>query len=87
MAAGVRPITTGGNGAEQQLTGGGQLPLNTWSHVAVTLSGTTGTLYLNGRPVSTNPNMTLHPSALGNTNQNWITLDHPRCPTSSRSLH
>jgi hypothetical protein len=65
-------ITNSGNGAEQQLTGGGQLPLNTWSHVAVTLSGTTGTLYLNGNPVATNPNMTLHPSSLGSTNQNWI---------------
>ncbi|MEV6850517.1 arabinofuranosidase catalytic domain-containing protein [Actinoplanes sp. NPDC051411] len=65
-------ITTGGNGAEQDLTGGGQLPLNTWSHVAVTLSGTTGTLYLNGTPVATSANMTLKPSALGNTNQNWI---------------
>jgi hypothetical protein len=71
--AGLRfAITTGGGGAEQQLTGGGQLPLNTWSHVAVTLSGTTGTLYLNGTAVATNPNMTLHPSTLGNTNQNWI---------------
>ncbi|HET7469065.1 MAG TPA: arabinofuranosidase catalytic domain-containing protein, partial [Gemmatimonadales bacterium] len=71
--AGLRfAITTGGGGAEQQLTGGGQLPLNTWSHVAVTLAGTTGTLYLNGTPVATNPNMTLHPSILGNTNQNWI---------------
>jgi hypothetical protein len=71
--AGLRfAITTGGGGAEQQLTGGGQLPLNTWSHVAVTLSGTTGTLYLNGAAVATNPNMTLHPSILGNTNQNWI---------------
>jgi hypothetical protein len=71
--AGLRfAITASGNGAEQQLTGGGQLPLNTWSHVAVTLSGTTGTLYLNGTQVATNPNMTLHPSSLGNTNQNWI---------------
>jgi hypothetical protein len=71
--AGLRfAITTGGGGAEQRLTGGGQLPLNTWSHLAVTLSGTTGTLYLNGTPVATNPNMTLHPSTLGNTNQNWI---------------
>jgi hypothetical protein len=65
-------ITTNGNGAEQDLTGGGQLPLNTWSHVTVTLSGTTGTLYRNGTPVATNPNMTLKPSSLGNTNQNWI---------------
>jgi hypothetical protein len=65
-------ITTGGNGAEQDLTGGGQLPLNAWSHVAVTLSGTTGTLYLNGAAVASSPTMTLKPSSLGNTNQNWI---------------
>jgi hypothetical protein len=71
--AGLRfAVTTTGGGGEQQLTGGGQLPLNTWSHVAVTLSGSTGTLYLNGTAVATNPNMTLHPSNLGNTNQNWI---------------
>jgi Concanavalin A-like lectin/glucanases superfamily len=57
--AGLRfAITTSGSGGEQQLTGGGQLPLNTWSNVAVTLSA----LYLNGKPVATNPNMTLHPS-------------------------
>ena len=62
----------GSNGAAQQLTGGGQLPLNTWSHVAVTLTGTTGRLYLNGNLVATNPNMTLRPSNLGNTTQNWI---------------
>ncbi len=71
--AGLRfAITSNGSGGEQQLTGGGQLPLNTWSHVAVTLSGNTGTLYLNGNPVATNPNMTLDPANLGNTNQNWI---------------
>jgi hypothetical protein len=65
-------ITTGGGGAEQRINGTGTLPLNTWSHVAVTLSGTTGTLYVNGQPVGTNTNMTLHPSDLGTTNQNWI---------------
>jgi hypothetical protein len=71
--AGLRfGITKNGNGAEQDLTGGGQLPVNTWSQVAVTLSGTTGTLYLNGVPVATDPNMTLNPNALGTLNQNWI---------------
>ena len=65
-------ITTSGNGAEQQLNAPGTLPLNTWSHVAVTLSGTTGTLYVNGQPVATNNNMTLNPAALGATNNNWI---------------
>jgi hypothetical protein len=65
-------ITTSGNGAEQQLNGPGTLPLSTWSQVAVTLSGTTGTLYVNGQPVAANTSMTLNPAALGVTSQNWI---------------
>jgi len=65
-------ITTSGNGNEQQLTAPTTLPLNTWSHVAVTLSGTTGTLYVNGSAVATNANMTLHPSSLGATTQDYI---------------
>ncbi len=38
----------------------------------MTLSGTTGTLYVNGTAVGTNTNMTLNPSALGDTTQDWI---------------
>jgi sRNA-binding protein len=65
-------ITTSGNGAEQQINDTTTLPLNTWSLVTVTLSGQTGTLYVNGQPVGTNTNMTLTPADLGDTNQNWI---------------
>jgi hypothetical protein len=65
-------ITVGGGGAEQRLSRSGQLPLNAWSHLAVTLSGTTGTLYVNGVPAATNPAMTLSPSDLGTTGNNWI---------------
>jgi len=41
-------------------------------HVAVTKSGNTGTLYVNGAQVGQNTNMTLSPSSLGNTTNNWI---------------
>jgi hypothetical protein len=40
--------------------------------VAVVLNGSTGTLYVNGTAVGTNTAMTLTPSSLGNTTQNWI---------------
>jgi hypothetical protein len=65
-------ITTSGAGGEQQINGTGELPLNTWSNVAVTLDGTTGTLYVNGTAVGTNTDMTLTPSDLGDTTQDWI---------------
>ncbi|HEU5157180.1 MAG TPA: arabinofuranosidase catalytic domain-containing protein [Streptosporangiaceae bacterium] len=50
---------------------GPQLPTG-WQHVAITLSGTTGTMWLNGVPVATNPDMTIHPADLGATDQNWV---------------
>jgi len=65
-------ITTAGNGAEQRIDGPTVLPAASWQHVAVTLNGTAGTLYVNGVPVGTNTGMTLNPSSLGNTTQNYI---------------
>lgn len=71
--AGLRfAITTGGNGAEQQLNYSQAMATGAWMHVAVTLSGTTGTLYVNGTAVATNTAMTLKPSSLGSTTQNYI---------------
>ncbi|MDO9396414.1 MAG: LamG-like jellyroll fold domain-containing protein, partial [Herbiconiux sp.] len=66
-------ITASGAGSEQRLTYGGQnFPLNQWSNVVITVSGTQGTMYLNGTVVATNANMTTKPSALGNTNRNYL---------------
>lgn len=65
-------ITTGGAGGEQGLNGTAALPLNQWSHLAVMLAGSTGTLYVNGTAVAQNTSMTLNPAALGTLANNWL---------------
>jgi hypothetical protein len=64
-------ITTNGYSNEQQLNGPA-ISLGVWTHVAVTLAGTVGTLYVNGVAVTSNPAMTLNPSSLGVTTQNYL---------------
>ncbi|WP_338285291.1 discoidin domain-containing protein [Luteolibacter sp. LG18] len=65
-------ITTSGGSGEQRIDGASALVANQWNHVAVTLSGTTGTLYVNGAVAGTNTAMTLYPALLGSTTKNYI---------------
>lgn len=54
-------ITTAGNGNEQRVETSSALATGQWVHVAVTLNGNVGTLYVNGSPEATNPSMTINP--------------------------
>ncbi|HZN75238.1 MAG TPA: beta-L-arabinofuranosidase domain-containing protein [Micromonosporaceae bacterium] len=65
-------ITSSGAGGEQRINAPSALPTGVWTHVAVTQSGNTGILYINGVEVARNASLTLRPSNLGSTTQNWI---------------
>ena len=65
-------ITTAGNGKEQRITSSAALPTGGWKHVAVVIGSTGGQLYLDGAEVKANTGMTLLPSSLGSTANNWI---------------
>jgi hypothetical protein len=43
-----------------------------WAHLAVTLSGSTGTFHVNGVVAANSTEIFYSPFRLGATNQNWI---------------
>ncbi|PJJ08402.1 putative secreted protein (Por secretion system target) [Flavobacterium sp. 1] len=59
-------------GSEQGITYNFATPLNTWTHFAVTQSGNTCRIYINGTLVATNTGITIKPSTIGSTNQNYL---------------
>ena len=75
-------ITTSGTAGEQRLDAPAALPIDKWTHVAITRVGSTATLYIDGQPVATNANMTLSPADLGETTGNWL----GRCQFPQRNV-
>ena len=65
-------ITTSGADGEQRIDGSAPLPVDQWTHVAVSRRGQVGTLYVNGAVAGTNTAMTIRPADLGATRGNWI---------------
>jgi hypothetical protein len=64
-----------GHNETQALIGKDALSANVWHHIAIVLpAGTTytGTMYIDGVAVATNNAMTLHPSDIGATVNNWL---------------
>lgn len=68
----IRYGTKNGSAAEQNLSYNYTFPLNTWTHLAVTRAGNTTTIYINGTSVASSTNITIKPSALGNTTLNYL---------------
>jgi autotransporter-associated beta strand protein len=68
----IRYAIKKGSAAEQNINYNYTFPLNTWTYLAVTRAGNTTTLYINGTSVASSANITIKPSALGNTTQNYL---------------
>ncbi|HEY7483994.1 MAG TPA: beta-L-arabinofuranosidase domain-containing protein [Streptosporangiaceae bacterium] len=65
-------ITTGGAGAEQRINAPSALPTGAWTHVAVTLAGNLGILYVDKAEVARNTAITLRPGSISGSTQNYL---------------
>lgn len=65
-------ITVGGSAHEELIKGQTAVPFRKWTHVAVVLDASGGTLYFDGAVAGTNSSMTLRPADLGSTANNYI---------------
>ena len=63
-------ITVSGTTGEQSIEAPSAVPTLKWTHVALVLGPSGGTLYFDGAPVGTNSTMTLRPADLGRTVNN-----------------
>jgi len=57
---------------EQSVEGAAAIPTGQWVHVAVTMSGSTASIYVNGMLVGQNANMYFSPFRLGATTQDFL---------------
>lgn len=62
--SGVLQFTLHGSMGDQSLLAKTPLPSNEWTHVAVTLQGDAGKLYVNGQVVASGDHMKLNPNEL-----------------------
>ncbi|NYH80636.1 hypothetical protein FHR84_004002 [Actinopolyspora biskrensis] len=69
-------ITRTGGESEERIVGSEPLPVDEWSHVAVTLAENSGALYVNGRRVGRNALMSLTPAELGTLAHCWLGRSH-----------
>lgn len=58
-------MKNGAAGGEQKLDSPAALPTGQWTHVAVTLAGDTGKIFVNGALTATNAAMTINPGNVG----------------------